>query len=296
MEEIFAKEDLVYLSPDSPNIIEEIDPTKTYVIGGLVDGSPKREVSLNRAAGIGCLTGRLPIKENMTRITPHGYNTILTLNQVYEILMRFHETKSWDVALKNSVPQRKGFVLNTEIGAGSEGSGSGKSSESAENGNSNGREMETGESGRDSVVDFSLMSAIDWLIDWLISRSCLRSIDWLIDWFLTHVFDRSIDWLIDWFLTHVFDRLIDWLIGFWRLDVFLPRAAWLFCLISGRIFQTVFQRKIMEMIHPFSAAASWDQISFRTVSSLCTLVEWSGWSRLVSGDTATMSMKKKFGH
>ncbi|OQV21183.1 putative tRNA methyltransferase 10-like protein B [Hypsibius exemplaris] len=117
LETIFAKEDLIYFSPDSPNILTEIDPTKVYVIGGLVDGTPKREVSLSRAAGIGCATARLPIKENMTRVTPHGFNTILTLNQVYEIVMTFHATKSWDAALKNCVPQRKGMVLNGEVEA-----------------------------------------------------------------------------------------------------------------------------------------------------------------------------------
>ncbi|GAU89122.1 hypothetical protein RvY_01710 [Ramazzottius varieornatus] len=116
LEKVFAKEDIVYCSPDSPNVLEKIDPAKVYVIGGLVDGSPKTRASMDRAEGIGCQTVRLPIKEHMKRIVPHGSSTILTLNQVYEILMKLHETGSWEVALKNSIPQRKGFVLNTEAG------------------------------------------------------------------------------------------------------------------------------------------------------------------------------------
>lgn len=35
--EVLAQEDLVYLTSDSPNVLEELDHKKAYVIGGLVD-------------------------------------------------------------------------------------------------------------------------------------------------------------------------------------------------------------------------------------------------------------------
>ena len=35
--EIFGRENVIYLSPDSPNILEELDENIAYIIGGIAD-------------------------------------------------------------------------------------------------------------------------------------------------------------------------------------------------------------------------------------------------------------------
>lgn len=39
VEEVFKPEEIIYFSPDAEEEIETIDPSKVYVIGGLVDRS-----------------------------------------------------------------------------------------------------------------------------------------------------------------------------------------------------------------------------------------------------------------
>ncbi|EKX44039.1 hypothetical protein GUITHDRAFT_110142 [Guillardia theta CCMP2712] len=46
----FPREDIIYLTADSDNCIHELDPSKVYVIGGLVDRNKQKGASLSRAA------------------------------------------------------------------------------------------------------------------------------------------------------------------------------------------------------------------------------------------------------
>lgn len=39
LEKVFQPEDMIYFSPDAEEEIETIDPSKVYVVGGLVDRS-----------------------------------------------------------------------------------------------------------------------------------------------------------------------------------------------------------------------------------------------------------------
>lgn len=109
--EIFKQEEVVYLSPNSSNVLCDIDENKVYIIGGLVDESIKKNVTQSRADVSGIQTARLPINEHMDKSAFGSYNQILTVNQVFDILLAYMETRDWTVALPCGIPERKGFVI-----------------------------------------------------------------------------------------------------------------------------------------------------------------------------------------
>ena len=65
--DLFKQENIVYLSPDAEEVIETVDPEKTYVIGGIVDrvtekGIP-RYASLEASQADKVKALRLPLDE-----------------------------------------------------------------------------------------------------------------------------------------------------------------------------------------------------------------------------------------
>ncbi|XP_019640586.1 PREDICTED: tRNA methyltransferase 10 homolog B-like isoform X1 [Branchiostoma belcheri] len=112
--EVFEKEDIVYLSPDSPNDLLELDDKKVYVIGGLVDETVQKNVTITQATEKGLQTAKLPIDVFMQRQPGSKGNSILTVNQVFEILLKFYTTRDWRIALPVGLPERKSFVLKPD--------------------------------------------------------------------------------------------------------------------------------------------------------------------------------------
>jgi len=97
------RDDLVYLTADSENLVESIDPSKVYIIGGIVDRNRHKLLCQKKAEEQGIATGRLPIREHVNLQS----STVLTTNQVYDIILKFHECKDWATALKAVIPTRK---------------------------------------------------------------------------------------------------------------------------------------------------------------------------------------------
>jgi len=97
------KEDLVYLSADSENVVREFDPSKVYIIGGLVDRNRHKGVCQRKAEGQGIATARLPIQDHVKLQT----SAVLTVNQVFDIFLKFRESKDWGKTLKSVIPSRK---------------------------------------------------------------------------------------------------------------------------------------------------------------------------------------------
>ncbi|XP_050543459.1 tRNA methyltransferase 10 homolog A [Daktulosphaira vitifoliae] len=104
-DKIFNKEELVYLTSDSNNILNTIDENKVYVIGGLVDHNSCKGASLNHAEQLGISHARLPINEYIDMKT----RKILTINHVYEVISKVVSGDSWKDALVSTLPKRKIF-------------------------------------------------------------------------------------------------------------------------------------------------------------------------------------------
>ena len=106
------KEKLIYLTPDAPTPLEDLETDKVYVIGGLVDDSVQKDTTKSYAAHEKIATARLPIQEHCSKNSKgnHSFKQILTINQVFEALLAFYSSKNWSSALGRTIPQRVGFV------------------------------------------------------------------------------------------------------------------------------------------------------------------------------------------
>lgn len=111
--DLVQPEEIVYLSPDAQQTLDEIKPEKVYVIGGLSDDSVKKRSSLDFANQHNLQCVRLPISEHCTKAEDGTYSQILTINGVLEILIHFMETGSWPQAFGKALPKRFGWKPKT---------------------------------------------------------------------------------------------------------------------------------------------------------------------------------------
>lgn len=104
------KEHLVYLTADSENILDELDLTKTYIVGGLVDRNRWKGITMKKAKEQGIQTAKLPIGDYLKMSS----SQVLTVNQVIEILLKFLETRDWKTSFFQVIPQRKRCEADSE--------------------------------------------------------------------------------------------------------------------------------------------------------------------------------------
>ncbi|KAJ8385236.1 hypothetical protein AAFF_G00191130 [Aldrovandia affinis] len=115
-EQVMNKEELVYLTSDSPNILTELDESKAYVIGGLVDHNHHKGITFERAQELGIGHAQLPLSS----FVKMNSRKVLAVNHVFEIILAYLEKRDWQEAFFTVLPQRKGAVP-----VGQEGSASG---------------------------------------------------------------------------------------------------------------------------------------------------------------------------
>ena len=98
-----GKKQLVYLTSDAEEVLETLDPMHAYIIGGIVDRNRLKGATYNKAIGQGIRTAKLPIKEFFSLSATH----VLTINHVYEILLKYSVVMNWPEVLAAILPKRK---------------------------------------------------------------------------------------------------------------------------------------------------------------------------------------------
>jgi tRNA (guanine9-N1)-methyltransferase len=120
-----TQENVIYLTADSEEELLELKEGEVYIIGGICDHNRYKVSSLliscfltckhdhshcpqnlclNKAVESNIRTARLPIGRYLASLTTRK---VLTVNQVFEILVRWVETKDWEEALYAVIPKRK---------------------------------------------------------------------------------------------------------------------------------------------------------------------------------------------
>lgn len=95
--DIFPKERLVYLTPDSENTLDVFDHDAIYVIGALVDKELKEGATRAKAASEGLKTARFP--QTFAWHWETEVSKPLHLTDVFKILLALKKTNSWKYAL-----------------------------------------------------------------------------------------------------------------------------------------------------------------------------------------------------
>lgn len=113
--DVFGVDNIVYLTSESDNVLDTLEESKTYIIGGLVDHNRHKGICHKLALEKGSSHARLPIDKFLIMKT----RNVLTIDQVFEIILRITEGLSWQEALIKVLPKRKGAAVkktdNTDV-------------------------------------------------------------------------------------------------------------------------------------------------------------------------------------
>ena len=100
----FQKEDIVYLTSDSPHEIDELDPNCNYIIGGIVDHGRLKNLTYEDAIANKIRTARFPL----TKYVKLEASSVLTVNHVVDIILALQRFNGdWLKALNTCLPNRK---------------------------------------------------------------------------------------------------------------------------------------------------------------------------------------------
>ena len=103
---------IVYLTADSPYTLDRLSPNTSYIVGAIVDKNRHKGLCYKRACERNIPTAKLPIGEYMTMQS----RSVLAVNHVVEIMLRWLETGDWGEAFTQVIPKRKEAKLKVKKG------------------------------------------------------------------------------------------------------------------------------------------------------------------------------------
>jgi tRNA (guanine9-N1)-methyltransferase len=110
IEELKQQGEIVYLSSEADDTLEELKPFSTYIIGGLVDKNREKGVCHKRATQRGVRTAKLPIGKYLDMSS----RKVLATNHVNEIMVHWLECGDWGESFMKVMPKRKGGKLRED--------------------------------------------------------------------------------------------------------------------------------------------------------------------------------------
>jgi tRNA (guanine9-N1)-methyltransferase len=106
----FEDRKLVYLTSDAEETLTSLETDTAYIIGGIVDRNAHKGITYKKACDQGLRTAKLPIREHCDLTS----SSVLTVNQIVDIILKYGETRSWASAIASVIPARKQVVLKSE--------------------------------------------------------------------------------------------------------------------------------------------------------------------------------------
>ncbi|QLQ80264.1 hypothetical protein HG537_0D02650 [Torulaspora globosa] len=97
------KSKLVYLTADTDEKLESLEPGMTYIVGGIVDKNRHKLLCYNKAKELGIPTRRLPIGEYINL----AGRKVLTTTHVIQLMLKYFDNRDWKEALEYVLPPRK---------------------------------------------------------------------------------------------------------------------------------------------------------------------------------------------
>lgn len=99
---LFPKDKIVYLTAESDQVLESVEPGCCYCIGGIVDHNRMKSLVHDHAVQAGFQTRRLPLEGYLAE----GLRSVITVNQVFQIMLEYWATGDWKLAVPRVLPAR----------------------------------------------------------------------------------------------------------------------------------------------------------------------------------------------